>query len=512
MNLIRHSVVSFIFLASASLHLTCDSLDHAETGVPPYSAENLSQSEVSTLVFHGLELSKRFNQRVVITVSDREGNILAKYAMGSLAGSLDDALSVRKAQTAAFLSSNQNAFTSLTACFITRPHFPPGISNTPGGPLFGVGFSSLPGADIMPFGNALSDKPGGVPVFKNGILVGGLGVSGGATTFDSSLCTGQSLDELISLGATIGYAPPDPKRGDRILIDGIRFLYANASAPEGNFNPSFDTAGLGSFLVSPHDAPARRFPPSEGYVTLGTVNAKDYNFAATDGTVLTADEVKGIIGNARAQAARTRAAIRAPLGSAAQVFISVVDLNGKVLGIWRTPDATIFSYDVSAQKARTALAFSDPAKTGFGDIMRSILGLPAGQPLAMTTRAVGFLAQDYFPPGIDLETLDHQVEKGPLFEGTDFAYQRRIDSMYSPVTGYPPFGNGVTIFPGGIPLYKNGQLAGAIGVSGDGVDQDDLIASAGTAGYEPTSGVRCDHFSYHGVSLPYVKIPRRPEL
>jgi len=42
----------------------------------------------------------------------------------------------------------------------------------------------------------------------------------------------------------------------------------------------------------------------------------------------------------------------------------------------------------------------------------------------------------------------------------------------------PPYGNGFTIFPGGIPLYKNGILVGAIGVSGDGVDQDDYIAVA----------------------------------
>ena len=34
-----------------------------------------------------------------------------------------------------------------------------------------------------------------------------------------------------------------------------------------------------------------------------------------------------------------------------------------------------------------------------------------------------------------------------------------------------------------MPLYKNGVLAGAIGISGDGVDQDDLIAAAGGTGF-----------------------------
>jgi uncharacterized protein GlcG (DUF336 family) len=35
------------------------------------------------------------------------------------------------------------------------------------------------------------------------------------------------------------------------------------------------------------------------------------------------------------------------------------------------------------------------------------------------------------------------------------------------------------IFPGSVPLYKNGVLVGGIGVSGDGVDQDDLVSYMG---------------------------------
>jgi hypothetical protein len=75
-----------------------------------------------------------------------------------------------------------------------------------------------------------------------------------------------------------------------------------------------------------------------------------------------------------------------------------------------------------------------------------------------------------------------------------------------------PYGNGITIFPGGIPLYKNGQLVGGIGVSGDGVDQDDYIASAGATGFEPGQNIRCDRFFYQNVRLPYVKFPRNPDI
>ena len=48
----------------------------------------------------------------------------------------------------------------------------------------------------------------------------------------------------------------------------------------------------------------------------------------------------------------------------------------------------------------------------------------------------------------------------------------------------PAIANGLQIFPGSVPLYKNGRLVGAIGISGDGVDQDDLIAAMGSAGFE----------------------------
>ena len=39
--------------------------------------------------------------------------------------------------------------------------------------------------------------------------------------------------------------------------------------------------------------------------------------------------------------------------------------------------------------------------------------------------------------------------------------------------------NGIQIFAGSVPIYRNGQLVGAIGVSGDGIDQDDMVAFLG---------------------------------
>lgn len=504
---------------------SCDSLESVTPGNPACSA-TLTRGEVESLIAHAVELAQRNAQRVVVAVSDREGNVLGLFRMTG--APLDSTrvrvsgvdvvitnvdIAIRKARTAAFLSSNGHAFSTLTASFITRPHFPPGVANAPAGPLFGVGLSSLPNSDIMPNGNALNDKPGGIPLYKGGCLAGGIGIAGAFSQFDTTLCTGQSLDESIALGAASDFSVPSAQRGDNIFIDGIRFLFANASAPAGSFQLTFADIhpALGDTLAATRATPAQRFP-AEGEVLLGG----GFDFPIRPGIALTSGDVGGIVSRAAAQASRTRGAIRRPVGVPAQVFIAVVDLDGSVLGVWRTPDATIFSFDVSVQKARTALVFSNPANphapnnVEFSWRIRSILGLAATAPLAMTTRAVGFLAQDFFPPGIDRDSLGNRTGPGPLFEGTNFLYQFRLLAE-----GLPSFGgrgNGVTIFPGGVPLYKNGVLAGAIGVSGDGVDQDDYIAAAGAAGFEPPTDIRADRFSYQGVRLPYLKFPRQAEI
>jgi len=515
----RHKSITALSLLLLALALTfiiisCDSEVSPVIFVPTGSPD-LTIAEVETLITHAAELADRIGATVAVAVIDREGNVLGAFLMTGGAAALvnnDTTGAIVKARTAVYLSSNQHAFTSLTACFITRPHFPPGINNTPGGPLYGVPFSSLGGGDIQPNGDLLEGRPaleapgltgvpGGVPVFKNGRLAGGLGVSGGALDFTLNLCQGSSEDESIALGALEGFSPPDDLRGDRIFIDGIRFLYANADAPAGNFTFTFTDADALGDVVAPFSFRMTLTPnfPVEGVVLLGG----GFDFPVTGGSILTSAEVQQIIDQASAQAAKTRAAIRRPLGTPAQVFICVVDTNGAVLGIWRTPDATIFSFDVSAQKARTAVAFSR-SDHPLGMQMRGILGLSTSQELAVTCRAVGFLSQDFYPPGIDAETLDKPVVPGPLYQGPEFAFQRGL--------GLQPFGNGITIFPGGCPLYKNGVLAGAIGISGDGVDQDDIICFAGTKGFEPPANIRCDNFFFDGVRLPYVKFPRRPEI
>ncbi len=40
-------------------------------------------------------------------------------------------------------------------------------------------------------------------------------------------------------------------------------------------------------------------------------------------------------------------------------------------------------------------------------------------------------------------------------------------------------GDGLQIFAGGVPIYRGSKLVGAVGVSGDGIDQDDMVAFLG---------------------------------
>jgi hypothetical protein len=70
--------------------------------------------------------------------------------------------------------------------------------------------------------------------------------------------------------------------------------------------------------------------------------------------------------------------------------------------------------------------------------------------------------------------------------------------------------NGIQIFPGSVPLYKDGQLVGALGISGDGVDQDDIIATTGSTGFESPPEIRADRVFVRGVRLPFTKFPRHP--
>src|SRR5436305_14591840 len=111
---------------------------------PALLRAQLTASDVQTIVNQATTRALQISPNSVIAVTDREGDVLAVWSVnGAAPSALDISSCVSKAGTAAYLSSNQNAFTSRTAGFIIQQHFPPGVRNTSPGPLVGVGLSNL---------------------------------------------------------------------------------------------------------------------------------------------------------------------------------------------------------------------------------------------------------------------------------------------------------------------------------------------------------------------------------
>ncbi|MEP6742599.1 MAG: heme-binding protein [bacterium] len=536
-----------------------------EFSTNPITAGTLTQNEVQTIIAQAVSAAASINRPVTVAVTDREGNVLGLFAMtgaptmmqirgggpsqspnpitglvpvGLEGTRLRSALgAISKAGTAALFSTSGNAFNSRTASFIIQQHFPPGVNFQSSGPLYGVQYSSLQCSDIkipgLPLG--LSGDPGSMPIYKNGIAQGGVGIEGdGVYGIDPDPADFDlPFEEVIAVSAVRGFESPPLIRADNILVNGIRLPFTNAtqvltpatipfSGLPGAIDPLF---------------PIRAAQPSAfTSVTVGGISGEsDPRFfpfisSPTGGAnSLTAADVDLIISHAAQQANITRAAIRQPLGSNARVSIAVVDTAGRVLGLFRQQDAPVFGFDVSVQKARTAAFFSSAnAATlirgaGFGRYVDRAAadGLRLDGSIAFTDRAVGFLHRPFFPDGID------NTAAGPfsteITQWSVFNVGFQLDLIKTnleasiigaavPCTSIPSLPNGVQIFPGSVPLYKNGVLVGAIGISGDGVDQDDLISAGGGNGYAPPAAIRSDQVFVRGVRLPFLKFPRSPNL
>ena len=70
--------------------------------------------------------------------------------------------------------------------------------------------------------------------------------------------------------------------------------------------------------------------------------------------------------------------------------------------------------------------------------------------------------------------------------------------------------NGVVFFPGAVPLYRNGEVVGGLGISGDGVEQDDYVSKLGAGEFLPAGPIWSDRILIRGVRMPFLKYPRQP--
>jgi uncharacterized protein GlcG (DUF336 family) len=509
---------------------------------------SLTTSDVRQLI--GRAARAVSDQAMVIAVVDRAGRVLGVFrkpaapqtAVGNFGKLVDtNDLAISLARTGAFFANDQAPLSSRTVRFVSGIHFPPGIAFVANAALYGIENTnrgcpldpqldaliprakSLAGtlnnlpctssdrsgcglgittgkadlSDHTPYPDALN--PGGIPIFKNGRVVGGIGVVVG-TTGEKGPQAEQAAFAAICAPPFLASALPLPTPGV-IYLDGIRLPFAVINGqelppiPDGFQCPAASSAdvnnfpqpGEGGFVVQPLDG---QIVP-DGWLT-----------GPRAGKMLTRAEVERIVQQAIDTASRTRAAIRLPAGSRARFVIAVGDVDGSMLGVFRMPDATVFSIDVAVTKARNVVYFSSAELNA-----QDLPGVPMGT--AVSNRTISFGSQPLYPAGIGPGRGPfNQASAGPFFELYKF------DSDNPCTQGRQlqnPNQSGIVFFPGSLPLYKNGQLVGGLGISGDGVEQDDYVAAAGALGFEPPPNIRADHVVIRNVRLPYLKFPRNPE-
>lgn len=239
--------------------------------------------------------------------------------------------------------------------------------------------------------------------------------------------------------------------------------------------------------------------------------------------------------------------------------MSVVDTRGVSLGLVRGPDAPIFGSDVSLQKARSVAFFS--GKNAASDLLavttaggapdnnvRDFVGRSnsfigpeflTGK-FAVSNRALGLVARPYFPDGEVAQSngpfsrpianfspfsngLQSALIKENLVQVLGGGNPLRCTFLPDTPGGGNRLQNGLQIFPGGVPIYRGNVLVGALGVSGDGIDQDDMTAFLGVhnAGLRvggiglPPASIRTDQLlvkasSGAQVRLRFVNCPFAP--
>jgi uncharacterized protein GlcG (DUF336 family) len=389
------------------------------------AASFLSEGDVQKVIAQAVAEARAQSKPSVIVVVDRVGNVLAAYRMAGapltvrigtnrgVTGGLEglnvpaEFGAIAKALTAVYFSSEGNAFTSRTAGQIAQEHFNPGDKTSPSGPLFGVQFSQLPCSDISarfsgngtnagphrsPIG--LSPDPGGIPLYKAGVPVGAVAVSGADDNYgldDNAFDRDHNLDEIVALAGTFGFAAPSDRRADTITAGGLTLRFTDVEfsdlARDPSSAPPYSALGPadGGLQAVPGYANAVVLPG----LALGTIasgirpDTTDYpgldafvldngsgtnRFPPKDGTdgsaALKESEVRTIVQEALKVAAHTRAQVRKPLGSRAGETVVISDTNGVVLAMARSRDALVDAVDVTTQKARSAAFFSGTFTAG----------------------------------------------------------------------------------------------------------------------------------------------------
>ena len=498
-------------------------------------------------------------------------------------------------------------------------NFPINALNTPSADLFGIEFTNrdtnldfnVPSADLTSadisstqiintesYGVAsgllptaqprgIGTLPGGIPLYKNGTLVGGIAVffpgphgyadfeqnftplpANASTTAEQNAeiaredTTLEQTAEWMSFAATNGSSgasysvgtlhsssgpniPPVPGYNlpggpatqinmAGIILDevgaggpylGLRQIRVIAAAAgSGNSASSLSLGGFNPANVNAVDSAA------------SYLNGQDLGsgwLVTPHGTATQIAQETQIINAGIAQAKLTRSAIR-QLGSTAEMVFAVTDTNGNVLALYRMPDAPIFSIDVAVAKARNDVYYDSSQLQPSDEVLGSKSASGPAAPLtgdAFTSRTFRYLAQPFYPEGINgappgpFSALNDPGINPHTGEDVGSPLAAAIYSTNSTsVMGFVAFNedrnfrdpfnlanqNGIVFFPGSLPLYVGGVLTFGLGVSGDGVAQDDVITTVAGAKFTPPTAIQVDNFFVRGIRLPYVNYDRNP--
>jgi uncharacterized protein GlcG (DUF336 family) len=520
----KKALILGIFLAMgiagalAMLLIGCGDGSSAPVAPPPIPAvQALQVADVQNIVQAALN---SVNVDMAVAVVDRAGFVLGVFrtqnapatATGNF-GQVQNAndVAVALARTGAFFSNDQAPLSSRTVRFISGIHFPPGVLNQPPADLYGIentnrgctlvndpilqskippslalgggfGLGVLTGKADMMDSNVGAVNPGGVPIFYKNVVVGGIGVVTTSNNLNVAEYAAFAGSTAARSGPTDTFGPT-PAAPGVVFIGGIGLPFVSQTARPSGFSAG-PVAGTGSYAVAPTNSQSQ---PPEGDLIAP---------AAGPLGGLSAADVKQVLDNAEATANTTRAAIRLPLGSKARMVIAVADLDGTIIGLRRMLDSTVFSIDVAVTKARNMVYFNSASR-----MAADLNGVPMGT--ALTNRTISFGAQPLYPPGIDSSSA------GPFFN------LYTMDLANPCTQGFQSGAansnkSGIVFFPGSAGLFRNGALIGGLGVSGDGVDQDDYVTSGGTKGFEAPMNIRADQIIDQGVRLPYFKFPRNP--
>jgi uncharacterized protein GlcG (DUF336 family) len=447
-----------------------------------------------------------------------------------------------------------------------------GIATLPGGiPIYKVNPAIPP--VLAP--DATIEEVGGIGVFFPGATGFATEENSSLSTTYDPTKPDRSLEAewiaFAAVGGAIGVAPVGPLGGVALPPDipGLPFgridlvgITLDVFGPNGTDNGLQTLLAVGRQVGVGNPNDGRNVPVTAG--PDGTPNSADdvvtrgglavpegWLVTPHDGVGISAAEVERIILNGIAQAFDTRAAIRLPLGSRTRMVFAVADLEGNVVGLYRMADATIFSIDVAVAKARNVAYYADPAALQPED---QLAGIPAGT--AFTNRTFRYLAHPRFPISVEgtppapfSQLNDAQFDSlaraiggtaqvpvpGPggstINPGgtppTTVPVPAAIPaSAFQSVYGFDSFNpgtnfrdranilnqNGIVFFPGSAPLYRGDSLVGGFGVSGDGVDQDDVVTAGGTGPMAvPRVVLRADQVTFQGIRLPYQKFLRNPD-